>query len=90
MSERVPLTDDEKAMAKHGFNMRDAECHICNKPAVAIDTYSGEHVCEMHQWVTCSACKWDGFRGRLRTSGVKGDVEYIYCPDCGSDDVGEA
>jgi len=41
MSERVPLTHDEQAMAKHGFSMRDVECHICNKQAVAIDTYSG-------------------------------------------------
>jgi len=39
--------------------------------------------------VTC-ACSWQGTRGQLLSAtGFKFDVEFIYCPICGSDDVGE-
>ena len=35
-------------------------------------------------------CGWQGTVGQLLTAtGLKFDVELIYCPDCGSDDVGE-
>ena len=35
-------------------------------------------------------CGWQGTRGQLLTAtGLKSDVEFIYCPICGSDDVGE-
>ena len=35
-------------------------------------------------------CGWIGTRGQLMSAtGLKDDVEYIYCPECGSDDVGE-
>ena len=35
-------------------------------------------------------CGWEGTKRRLMSAtGLKDDVEYIYCPECGSDDVGE-
>ena len=35
-------------------------------------------------------CGWEGTkRWLMSASGMKYDVEFIYCPECGSDDVGE-
>ena len=35
-------------------------------------------------------CGWEGIAGDLLSATANpGDVEFIYCPECGSDDVGE-
>lgn len=38
--------------------------------------------------VECNNCHWTGKEDNLVTkTKLKNDVEYIYCPDCGSDNI---
>jgi len=44
----------------------------------------------MKHKIICDNCKWTGFEKDLvTTTKLSYDVEYIYCPSCGSDDVGD-
>ena len=101
MNYRVPLTSDERAMERSGFNVYDGDdeprnCDICEE---IYHPESGDtglcQDCEkvlrdsLDERVIC-ACGWAGTRGQLLSAtGLKFDVEFIYCPICGSDDVGE-
>jgi len=89
---RVPLSFDEQDQQRYGYNMYDGYNgdEISDTEWDEADRQNMDDEEDPSKDEMECGCGWHGTRGQLMpATGLKDDVEFIYCPWCGSDDVGE-